>query len=166
MSKSGKSAYFRHIFADYFFRNIFLKLFLKYWAYAETISSHTEHTRKRFHRLLSIRRNFSVKRGVNCMIVDPSPLQRVRLVYGRRGWFVYGRRGRFVYGWRGRFVYRRRGWVIYGGGDSSTEGEIRIRRGDSSTDDRGKTWFNTNKNEFLRMLSQRVTIFRGCSANE
>ncbi len=31
--------------------------FIAYWAYAERISSHAEHTRNRFHRMLSMRGN-------------------------------------------------------------------------------------------------------------
>jgi hypothetical protein len=53
------------------------------WANAETISSLTEHTRKQFHRLRSIQGNgfrdgeiFSVKRGLNFMMINPSSLRR------------------------------------------------------------------------------------------
>jgi hypothetical protein len=67
------------------------------WAYMETISSLAEHKRKWFHRLLSKWRNFSDKRGVNFIVVDPFRLRKERLVYG--------------------------------GGDSSTEGKINLQRG-------------------------------------
>ncbi len=55
----------------------------------ETISSLTEHMRKQFHRLVSIQGNgfrdgeiFSVKRGLNFMMVYPSSLRKGRLGYG------------------------------------------------------------------------------------
>ncbi len=51
------------IFENYSMRMVSIRGndFIAHWAYEETISSHTEHTRKRFHRTLSIRRtNFRV----------------------------------------------------------------------------------------------------------
>ncbi len=53
--------YSRNFYFNVGFLNNFSKIVACVcWAYAETILSHTEHTRKRFHRTLSIRRtNFS-----------------------------------------------------------------------------------------------------------
>ncbi len=126
------------------------------WAYVETISSLAEHKRKWFHHLLSKKRNFSEKRVVNCMMVDPSRLQRGRLVFGGRVSSTeeetHLRRGRLVYGggdsstegkihlWRGKLIFGGRDssterethlWrrLVSGGGDLSTEGKIHLRRG-------------------------------------
>jgi hypothetical protein len=104
------------------------------------------------------------------MMVDPSRLRRGRLVYGRET-------------------------LLFGGGESSTErgdsstegvtrlrrrrfvpnGETHIRRGRLMYRTLLLGWNKTDEsfaytqlasNQFSRMLSQQVTNFRACSANE
>ncbi len=69
------------------------------------------------------------KRGMHCMVVDPSRLRRGRLICGGGGSSEEGE------------THLRRGRLVYRGRDSATKGEIRLQRGrlvyagrDSSTE--------------------------------
>ncbi len=90
------------------------------WAHTETIVLLAEHRRKRFHRLLSIRENNFIAGWAYVETISSlaEPAEKWDKLHD--GQSISSTEGETRL-WRGRLVYR--------GGDSSTKGKIRLRRG-------------------------------------